>query len=507
MTKREVTEKYQSMTDIEHVLNRPDSYIGNINTLKVNTDILVDNKIITKSIKKNSGFHKIFDEVITNCIDESKENKKLNKIDVTVTKEYIEIIDNGGIPVVKSDEFDNKYLPEFLFGQLRTSSNYNDEEERDVAGTNGVGAKATCIFSKRFLVETADGKNKFTQEFKENLSKRTRAKVIPNKRNYTKIKYYPDLDRFGMTEIDDTHINLFRKRVFDLAALNKNIKFTFNKEKINFKNFKDYCLLYGLEEESLFTANSDTWTIGISYSDNGFKQISFVNSIFTFEGGTHVEYIFNQIVDFLRPYILKKHKLDIKPYEIRNNLFLFVNSTIINNKFSSQTKEKLTTDPRKFGTEFEIPKSILNKIAKSEIVQRILDWKQTKIEIAEKVELRKLNKKVERLKLPNLIDCSSKNREDCSLGIYEGFCLEKNTQIKVLSNTGELLDRALKDVTLDDYVISHTGSLERILNISNIIKKKTVIKTQKGDLVCSLDHKWYVFNLETESFEFVKTKN
>jgi DNA topoisomerase-2 len=415
--------KYLKMSDIEHVLNRPDSYIGSINFHEKEYYIYNNslNKFQKETLKYNPGFYNIFDEIITNSIDESKRNKKLNKIFIEVTDSYISITDNGGIPVKTLPEYNNIYIPEFLFGNLRTSSNYDDTQKRNVAGTNGIGAKATAIFSTKFIVHTADGKKSYYQEFLNNLQNKTSPIIKKSSKHFTTIKYFPDLKRFKLSKIDSTHIKIFEKRIYDLAGLYPNINFYFNDKKINIKSFKDYCLLYEIDENNLFIETNEHWNVAISYSTNGFKQISFVNGNQTFDGGTHVNYIFDQIVNHLRPYIKKKYKLDIKPYEIRNNLFLIISADIINNKYTSQTKEKLNTEIKDFGNYIELTQKVLSKIIKSEILNRTILWKKAKDEINEKIELKKLNKSIKKIKIPNLIDCSTKNRKDAELFIFEGM--------------------------------------------------------------------------------------
>jgi DNA topoisomerase-2 len=151
------------------------------------------------------------------------------------------------------------------------------------------------------------------------------------------------------------------------------------------------------------------------------QQVSFVNSVETSDGGTHVDYIANQIVTHLRALIKKKHKIDVRPQEIKNHIFLFVQADIVNPIFSSQTKEKLITEPKQFGSEFEFSPSIIKKIASSEIVERILDWAQQKAIAEEKKQLRKLNRTLSKSKILKLIDAKARTRrQDCSLAIFEG---------------------------------------------------------------------------------------
>lgn len=414
--------KYKKLTDIEHVLLRPGMYVGSIKHRTENISVYRDGKFVLESVTYNPAFLKIFDEIVSNSVDEHRRNpKKLNKLDVLVNQEKGAILvkDNGGIVVERHPEH-NEWIPELIFSNLKAGSNFDDSEERLVAGTNGVGSTLTNIFSKVFRIKTSDGKKLFSQKFVNNMTSREEAEVVKarSKRGFTEIAFIPDFDRFEMQTIDEHHMLMLKKRVIDLAACNPKLKVTFNKEDYSFRSFESYCKLYA---EDVVYESSDRWKIGVSTSNGSMQQISFVNSVETSDGGTHVDFVANQIVSHLRALIKKKHKIDVRPQEIKNHMFLFVQSDIVNPIFSSQTKEKLITEPKQFGSTFEFSNSTIKKIASSEIVERILDWAQQKAIAEEKKELRKLNKTLSKTKILKLIDAKARTRrQDCSLAIFEG---------------------------------------------------------------------------------------
>lgn len=414
-----IEEKYKVLDQISHVLLRPNTYVG---SNKPNTSIkqvFEDGKIIKKEITYIPSFLKIFDEIITNSCDESKRSgSKLNTIKVNITENTIKVWDNGGIPVVKHKDH-NLYLPEVLFGMLLSGSNYNDDEDRVVAGTNGLGQKLTNIFSEKFIVSTCDGKNQFIQTFSNNMRDRTKPKITKSTQKHTEISFKPDFEKFGLTYIDENHYKMIEKRVYDLAACNTSLKIYLNDKLININSFEDYIKLY--TDEYFFEVNKEkTWALGIAISENGFQQISFANSTETYDGGTHVDYIMNQIVVQLREFFLKKHKVDIKPNELKSHMTLFLDTTIINPSFSSQTKEKLITEVKEFGSTYEVSNKLIQSILKSEIVNSILDWiNQKKDADANKLQ-RDLNKKLSKIKVDKLIDAKGKDRWKCSLALFEG---------------------------------------------------------------------------------------
>lgn len=418
--KKNIEEKYKVLNHIDHILLRPQTYLG---SNKPNTSIkwVYDgSKMVKEEITHVPSFLKIFDEILTNCVDEHKRNPNLNEIRVLVDQNdgKITIRDNGGIPVVIHQE-QNKWLPTVIFGTLMSGSNYDDSDDRTGSGVNGYGAKLTNVFSKKFEISTCDGKNQFRQIFTNNMRDQDEAKIKKSRINYTEISYLPDYEKFGMEKLDDSHFKMIMKRTMDVAGCNPKIKVYFNQNEIKCDSFQDYIKLY--DEEIYFEYDKDTnWSIGVGKSQEGFQQISFVNTTDTYDGGSHVDFILNQIIIQLREFFLKKHKVDVKPSELKNHIFLFINSTIINPSFSSQTKEKLITEVKDFGYSPTITDKMLKWILKSEIVNSVLDWIQQKKNAEENKLARELNKNLSKIKVDKLIDAKGKERWKCSLSIFEG---------------------------------------------------------------------------------------
>jgi DNA topoisomerase-2 len=429
MTKTKgIEQKYQKLTDIEHVLLRPFMYIGSISPHTGDHYLYDGEKVWNESITYNPGFIKLFDEIISNSVDEHRRGSKLNEIRVTVDLDNsrISVWDNGGIPV-KKHPVHKEWIPEMIFSNLKAGSNFDDSEQRTVAGTNGVGASLTNIFSQSFKLSTCDGTNQFEQEFTNNMQKRTAAKISPAKRGFTEIAYVPDLERFKMSGIDQKSFQIIFKRCLDVAACNNKLTLKFTKiesgQKTNwtlkFKSFDEYIKLY---TDQFFYEESKDWKIGFAKAESGFSNISFVNSVHTKDGGTHVEYVLNQLISQLREMIKKKHRVDVKPSDIRNYISIFIDCSVVNSSFSSQTKEKLITEPKDFGTRHEVTEKLAKTIFKSDIIESVLDWVEKKALAQERAELRKLNSTLDKTKIPKLIDAQKKGeRGPCILGIYEGL--------------------------------------------------------------------------------------
>ena len=418
--------KYQILSEIDHILQRPGMYIGSVVTEKSNQYILDGNKFIQKEINVNWGFQKLIDEIISNSVDESKRKGTLLntiKIDIDKYEGTISVHDNGGIPV-QIMEGTKEYIPSICFSKLRAGSNFNDEENRTWVGTNGVGSVAVNIFSTLFELETADGKNKLNMYWSDNMKSHSLPKITKTSQHYTRIIYTPDLPRFGMTCIDDDAIKLIEKRVYEIAGCNPNLNIYFNGKKIQINSFKDYCNMYLPDDGFILYDENKDWQIGVSVSSSGnFQQVSYVNSVHTCEGGAHVQYILDQIIPTIREKISKKYKTDILPGQIKNHIFLFINSTIFNPQFDSQSKIKLITDSKNFGTEFKVTDKFINQIYKSEITDSIIDWIEKKKDADEKRAEREANKSLKKIKVEKLVDCKyagGLKKSQTSLSITEG---------------------------------------------------------------------------------------
>lgn len=503
---KKIEDKYKVLDQISHVLLRPSTYLGS-NKPNISKKWIFDGgKIIQREVTTIPSFIKIFDEILTNSVDEFKRGSNLNRIDVLidVSSNKISVRDNGGIPVVIHKDH-NQYVPEMIFGNLMSGSNYNDDEERLVAGTNGLGGKLTNIFSKKFTISTCDGKNMFYQEFSNNMRDRKSPKISKSNKNHTEITFIPDLEKFGMSEIDEDHVKVIEKRVYDIAGCNPGLKVYLNKKLIDIKSFEGYINLY--TPEVFFESSKDkSWSVGVASSEIGFQQISFVNSTETYDGGNHVDYILNQIVSEIREFFQKKHKTDVKPSEIKNHIFLFINSSIINPSFSSQTKEKLITEVKDFGFTYQVSEKTIKSILKSEIVQSILDWVDQK-KIADESKLaRNLNKNLNKLKVEKLIDAKGKDRWKCSMAIFEGDCLHEDTLVRVIRD-GDIIDSKIKNVNTDDLVITHNNTISNVSAFTKKIKKKAVIKTKEGSVVCGHKHRWFVYDFIKNEFYFEETLN
>lgn len=390
----------KKLTEREHIIQRPTMYIGAVDLTKSNEYILIDDKIEYKEIEYVPGLIKIINEIIDNSVDVAiKTNfKSSNEINIKMEKDYIEVQDNGtGIPVIKNS--DNHYLPELAWGHARAGSNFEDDNNRTQIGMNGVGSYATNCFSKQFIGNTDDGKNHYTITFKNNASEFTEKVSKSSGKTGTVVKFYPDLEKFGLNEINDTHINVIKQRLINLSMTFPDICFKFNNKKININTFKKYVSLFNNTFE-LFESDDYKFAILPNESDD-FRQFSYVNGLKIPDGGTHIDYIIDNIVKPIREKLIKKYP-SIKPADIKNKLMVVAFlKNLKNTKFNSQTKEKITNSTSEISNYYGSIdfNKIINKILKTpEIIDPITEVYKIKEQLKKNLELKGLDKNVKKIK-------------------------------------------------------------------------------------------------------------
>lgn len=386
MNQENLANKYQQKTDKQHILDNPDTYIGSVENVDTDMWILneTNDKIIGKNIRYIPGLFKLFDEGIVNCrdhvvrmqaaIENNIENSQpVTYIDISIQDDgtIVMINDGNGIDVAQHPEY-KIWIPEMIFGHLRTSTNYDKTEKKIVGGKNGFGFKLVLIWSTYGMVETVDHVRglKYVQEFKDNLDticppKITKCKTKP----YTKIIFKPDYARFGIAGLTPDMLSLLKKRIYDISAVtDKSIKVKYNSNIIPTKNFQQYVDLYIGDKTNaprVYEEANPRWEYCVALTPtNEFVQVSFVNGIHTAKGGKHVEYILNQITRKLGEYIEKKKKVKVNPNSIKEQLILFVRCDIENPAFDSQTKDFMNTPVAKFGSICNVSDKFIEKVAK-----------------------------------------------------------------------------------------------------------------------------------------------
>lgn len=421
MTMRANTVK--ELSERDHVLKRSGVYLGDTTPGKHERWVFeTPEKISKQQIDMVPGLIKLFDEIISNSIDEALRTDFAfaNMIQVHVNSSgKISVEDNGrGIPI-ESSAGETKTGAEKAFTHMRAGGNFDDEDFVSI-GTNGMGSTLVNIWSKDFVAVTDDGSKRMNLHSDNNMFE-TEVKISNSKKNGTKVSFTPDYERLGLEQgLDNIHRDLIKKRVADLAVCYPQIKFFHDGKLVRTKNFKTYLDL--INEENVFL-ETDKWKVAVLPSESE-EQISFVNGIDTFRGGTHVDTAKHTFVMALRDRIKKVHKIDIKPSEIKNHLlFVLIIDSINTPKFDSQTKERISTNAKEYGNLFDdiIDSRFINKVVKNdEIVFPMIETIKLKMEVAERQELNRQKKKVSKMRVAKHIPAQGKNIEENILFLAEG---------------------------------------------------------------------------------------
>jgi len=468
-----LSNKYQQKTDRDHILDNPDTYIGSVEHVDSHMWIFDNelNKVIEKNINYIPGLFKLFDEGVVNCRDHvirmatAIENNVPNSLPVTYIDIAIEedgtitmINDGNGIDVAMHPEY-NIWIPELIFGHLRTSTNYDKSEKKIVGGKNGFGFKLVLIWSTQGTIETVDHIRglKYVQQFNNNLDIIEKPTITKSKtKPYTKITFKPDYARLGLPNLTPDIIALLKKRVYDISAVtDKSIKVKYNSSIVPVKNFQQYIDLYIGDKEvtkRVYEEANPRWEYAVALSPSQeFVQVSFVNGIHTGKGGKHVEYILNQLTRKLGEYIEKKKKIKVNPNSIKEQLMLFIRCDIENPAFDSQTKDFMNTPVGKFGSNCSVSDKFIEKVAKMGVMEAACAITEVKENKAAKKNDGSKTKNIRGI--PKLIDANWAGTDKsnlCSIifcegdsaksGIVSGLSSEDRNTIGVYPLKGKVLN-------------------------------------------------------------------
>uniref|UniRef100_A0A8D3C0Y8 DNA topoisomerase 2 n=1 Tax=Scophthalmus maximus TaxID=52904 RepID=A0A8D3C0Y8_SCOMX len=479
---------YQKKTQLEHILLRPDSYIGSVEPVTQQMWVYDEEAGLNcRDVTFVPGLYKIFDEILVNAADNKQRDKSMSciKINIDVENNTISVWNNGkGIPVVEH-KVEKVYVPALIFGQLLTSSNYDDEEKKVTGGRNGYGAKLCNIFSTKFTVETAckESKKVFKQTWYDNMGRTADPNIKSfDGEEYTCITFRPDLPKFKMSTLDKDTLALLTRRAYDIAGASKGVRVFLNGKRLPVTGFRSYVDMYVKDKvdelgDALTVVHetvNERWEVCLTMSEKGFQQVSFVNSIATTKGGRHVDYVADQVVGKLIEVVKKKNKagVAVKPFQVKNHMWLFVNCLIVNPTFDSQTKENMTLQQKNFGSTCQLGDKFIKQATSCGIVESIMNWVKFKAQS-------QLNKKCSAVKhtkikgvpkLDDANDAGGRNSISCTLILTEGDSA-KTLAVSGLGVVGR--DRygvfPLRGKMLNVREASHKQIMENA-EINNIIK-------------------------------------
>jgi DNA topoisomerase II len=432
----ELSDKYRKQTHREHILSLPDTYIGSIETAEEEVWLPnADGTYEASKIAMNPGFYKLVDELLVNAHDQvvrlrqKKSDNPVKRISVSYVDGILEVENDGeSIDVAKHPEHD-MYIPQLIFGELLTSTNYDKDEKKLVGGKNGYGVKLVNIFAKALHVRVVDGGRalSYDQTFSDNMTKVGTPKVKACKsKSLVGLRWQPDYARFGYTEagLPVDMVRLIERRVCDLAmTVGKDVKVSWNGTLIKCRSLVDYAKAYCGDSPVVFESPNERWQIAVAPSQcDHFFQSSFVNGIWTSKGGKHVDAVTDQVVGHIVDYLDSKKKTKVRPGLVKEHLSVFLVSMIENPSFSSQTKETLTTKASAFGSSCKLSDDTLKKlISKLGVVEKILEAQAAK---DSKENTKTDGKKQSRItgipKLDDAVYAGTPKSAQCTLILTEG---------------------------------------------------------------------------------------
>jgi DNA topoisomerase II len=507
MTSKDISQAYQKKTHREHILSLPDTYIGSVQNTDEQVFVRQGDSFVQTQLTINPGFYKLVDELLVNAHDHvvrlrtRNSGNPVRKITIAYDKNHF-YIENDGEPIDVVQHPEHKvWVPQMIFAELLTSTNYDADEKKLVGGKNGYGVKLVNIFAKQMEVMITDGPRKvsYAQTYSLNMTRIGEPNVKPTKtKSSVAIRWEPDFPRFGMTEITPDMMKLIERRVWDLAmTMGKDVKVVLNGETLKCRNLTEYAKSYGIDAV-VYESPNDRWQIAIGQSKEGAFNMSFVNGIWTSKGGTHVDSIVNQVASHVVEYVETKKKTKVKPSLVKDQLAVFLVSLIENPSFTSQTKETLTTKVSAFGSSPKLSEDTLKKVvSKLAIVETILEAQAAKdAKDNTKTDGRKQSRITGIPKLDDAVCAGTKDSAKCVLILTEG----DSAKAMALSGLSQdqrkiygvypLKGKVLNVKDTSDSKVEHTkeiAELKKILGLQSGKKYKDVSELRYGSVMIMTD--------------------
>jgi len=444
----------------DHALKRPDTYIGSITTSTQEQWILTEERAVRRKMRYNPGLFNIIREIVSNAIDNKWRSDKngipMRKIEVSVNlvTGEISVLNDGDWILAEQRTYkytdyrtgktteDVLYPAEIFFGEMLAGTNFDDTQERKTSGKNGMGAKATNVFSTSFIVEHTDPthKRKFVQAYSDNGKTHTSPEVTPYrlKTGYTKITFTPDYERFG-AEMDEDMVSLLRLYCCEASMITGlPVTFTMVREegeesaKLLFRDLAKFVKLF-YDTKNLISLRVDTPGESECVVVEGdepdtdqmtdIQHISYVNGIRTKDGGVHVEAWRDSIVGpLVRAFNSRTTKRKTEPLkttakQLYPYFIMFVRVELDKPAFDSQTKDRLNAPTP---TTSKPSPADLSKMLKWHFVARLEEklrfYQERQLQRKEGTKRRILGSK----KLTDANEAGGKRSLECVLFITEG---------------------------------------------------------------------------------------
>lgn len=425
--------KYVKSDPITHILIRPDMYVGSKKFQK-STEMVWDEseeRLVKKSIEKSPALLRLFIEILSNAIDNNQRaqsraqnsaqntvcTRKMTTIKVEVGPQECSVWNDGDVIPINKHNCEGIYNHTLIFGHLLSGSNYDDSEKRLTSGRNGLGAKLTNVFSTYFKAEGVDPDVglKLVQVWTNNMKKTSDPQVtaVKTTKGYTKITWKTDYSQFGITELTDDMMDLYSRFVID-AAMVTGLNVYLNGKKVfqtKLNRLLGYARLIDEDNDEVLKLEDPISKVLVMSNDE-YEHLSFVNGVFTRNGGKHVD----AWVDAVCRPILKKLKGNLTLKDVKPYFRFIVVSEVHNPTFEGQEKHTLMSPSV---TATPLTPAQVTKIMKWSIGSSLKSLKDTK-ELAKAIKTSKKPKvAIEGYDRAN--NAGGKLSKDCTLIVCEGL--------------------------------------------------------------------------------------
>lgn len=511
------TKKYVTLEQREQIYLRPGMWIGTIRPESREQWLYnpTTNKMERKETTIIPAVERLYLEILSNASDAAFESREAGvnpkKIEVWVDDKSVRI-KNYGAPLPVMRDQDGDYIPKRTFGRLNTSSTYNQATRHGI-GQNGIGAKATNIFSTLFKVEVCDAvrNKKYVGVWQNNMKEQTTEEVTDFKGKESSVEVYYELEfgYFKLSGYDDVYKSLFERHAIDISY-NTRIKTSFNDREFECTDMVKYAALYFDEEAIKTSIKHYEWPAGteITKGKNGVetpknpaiiptvevlyldtpddgKAISFVNSMMTIDGGIHVDSALRAFAGDLIAQLneksikqafkgkkdIKLTQADKKSYnltleDVRPHVSMIVSVRVNNPEFDSQSKTKLKAfkegdkedDKTITAIKITIDPDELKGLNKWQLKERL----EATIKAKLSMKLSKTDGKLSSfVKLKGMAkdanNAGTKKRADCALYICEG-----NSAASYINNLLEFIEGNRDNVG----ILPIRGKMLNVMNAS-----------------------------------------
>lgn len=491
------------------------------------------------------GLHHLVYELADNSVDEAM-GGHCDTINVSLNKDgSVTVIDNGrGIPTEMHSIYKRPAV-EIVVTRLHAGGKFDKGSYAVSGGLHGVGISVVAALSKLMKVIIKRGGKKYRQDYKigKPIADLKVIGEVDKKDSGTEITFYPDETIFSTVKFD---FSVLETRFREIAFLNKGLKIILEDEESGRKEVFHYeggliefvkwvnkskepihlKPVYFLKEDSKIIVEC-----AVQYN-NGYQEnvLSFVNTINTIEGGTHVAGFKTALTRAINDYANKNKgngkNENLTGDDVREGLTAIISVKVPEPQFEGQTKTKLGNSEIKGIVDSVAMKAFAeffeeNPAVAKRIVEKSLEAQKAREAAKKAKDLVRRKNAFSLGGLPGkLADCSTKKTESTELYLVEGDsaggCFSGDTKIALLDGRNlsfkELVEEDKQGKENYCYTILGDGSIgvERVMHPRITKKDAEVIKITLDngeEITCTPDHKFMLRNGTYKEAKDLKNEN